>query len=64
MAARKLFVFKHGTPLGNAPAHVLFDLIKVKRAGDGASPARAFTDYVVSVDREKKPENVELIEIL
>lgn len=64
MAARKLFVFKHETPLGNAPAHVLFDLIRVKRSGDGTAPPRAFTDYSVSVDREKKPGKVELIEML
>jgi CRISPR-associated protein Csd2 len=31
MAARKLIVFEHESDLGNAPAHQLFDRIKVKR---------------------------------
>jgi CRISPR-associated protein Csd2 len=31
MAARKLIVFEHESDLGNAPAHVLFDRVKVKR---------------------------------
>jgi CRISPR-associated protein Csd2 len=64
MAARKLFVFKHETALGNAPAHTLFDLIEVRRSGDTAAPARAFSDYEVIVNKERKPEKVELIEML
>lgn len=31
MNARKLLIFKHDTPLGNAPAHKLFDMVTVKR---------------------------------
>jgi CRISPR-associated protein Csd2 len=31
MTARKLIVFEHDSDLGNAPAHVLFDRVKVKR---------------------------------
>jgi CRISPR-associated protein Csd2 len=31
MAARKLIVFEHESDLGNAPAHQLFDRVKVKR---------------------------------
>lgn len=64
MAARKLFVFKHKTALGNAPAHELFDLIEVKRFGDSAAPARTFTDYEVLVHKDRKPEKVELFELL
>jgi CRISPR-associated protein Csd2 len=63
MNARKLFVFKHATALGNAPAHKLFDLISVKKkVMEG--PARAFTDYQIAVNKDGKPENVELIEKL
>ncbi|MEN4901877.1 type I-C CRISPR-associated protein Cas7/Csd2 [Luteimonas sp. TWI1416] len=53
MAARKLLVFKHEHPMGNAPAHILFDKVKVTRV-DGVSdtPARAFSDYRVEIDRE------------
>ncbi|MBF0522251.1 MAG: type I-C CRISPR-associated protein Cas7/Csd2 [Candidatus Omnitrophica bacterium] len=52
MSARKLVVFKHDSELGNAPAHKLFDLVKVARAGDALKPARAFSDYKVEVDKQ------------
>ncbi|MDO4866029.1 MAG: type I-C CRISPR-associated protein Cas7/Csd2 [Clostridia bacterium] len=32
MAVRELIVFKHDSELGNAPAHKLFDIVKVRRA--------------------------------
>lgn len=51
MAARKLIVFKHESAMGNAPAHVLFDAVKVTRnAGENQNaPARSFSDYRVEV---------------
>ena len=64
MSARKLVVFKHETALGNAPAQKLFDLVTVSRATDPASPARAFADYAVAVDKAGAPAGVELIEKL
>ncbi len=64
MTARKLLVFKHGTPLGCAPAHLLFDRVTVTRATDPAIPARAFSDYAVNVVRDGMPEGVELLEKL
>lgn len=51
MSARKLIVFKHDHPMGNAPAHVLFDKVKVERAGDKSAPARSFGDYQVRIDQ-------------
>ncbi len=60
MNARKLFVFKHSTALGNAPAHKLFDLISVKKK-ETRGPTRAFTDYEIVVNKAEKPDNVELI---
>jgi CRISPR-associated protein Csd2 len=62
MNARKLIVFKHDTALGNAPAHKLFELVKVKRNTDEAQPARAFSDYVVNIDRGSVPAGVTLEE--
>lgn len=50
MAARKLIVFKHEHPMGNAPAHLLFDKVKVARVGGEAAPARGFGDYRVEID--------------
>lgn len=64
MNARKLFIFEHETALGNAPAHKLFDLIRIERIGDEAKPARAFSDYTVSIDRERLPGGVTLKERL
>jgi len=53
MNARKLVVFKHESPLGNSPAHALFDLVRVDKNTDESGPARSFSDYVVSIDRAK-----------
>jgi len=46
MTTRGLYVFKHDSELGNAPAHKLFDLIQVNRC-DPAQPARSIADYEV-----------------
>jgi len=62
MNARKLTVFKHDSMLGNAPAHKLFDLVTVKRATDESIPARAFSDYNVTIDRSNVPDGVTLEE--
>jgi len=60
MATRKLIVFKHESDLGNAPSHLLFDLVKVTRKPD-AMPPRSFSDYEVVINKDGLPENVELI---
>lgn len=64
MAARKLIVFKHESALGNAPAHKLFDLVKVKKCSTADVPARSFADYAVSIDYSARPDSVEIIEKL
>ena len=52
MAARKLVVFKHNDALGNIPAHVLFDRVKVERInGEKDTPASSFSDYKISIDK-------------
>jgi CRISPR-associated protein Csd2 len=63
MATQKLIVFKHESELGNAPAHKLFDFVKVKKR-DETKPSRAFSDYEVSVNRDAIPQGVEIIEML
>lgn len=62
MAARGLYVFKHESQLGNAPAHQLFDRITVDRTTDG--PARNFSDFKVQVDDSKLPNGVALEQML
>lgn len=65
MAARKLIVFKHDHPMGNAPAHALFDRVVVERLdGDDSAPARSFRDYRVRVDTEGLPSGVTVDEKL
>ena len=44
MTMRGIYVFKHDKPLGNAPAHKLFELIKPELA-DKTKPPRDFSDY-------------------
>lgn len=62
MNLRKLIVFKHDSALGNAPAHKLFDLVEIKRAGSLDAPARQWADYDVSIDRDKLPKGVTIEE--
>ncbi|MNL71437.1 hypothetical protein D3C87_1965860 [compost metagenome] len=76
MSTRKLIVFKHENPLGNAPAHALFDRVRIGRNVDGEfraiddrglgnlPPARKFSDYLVEIDRDNLPDGVEIIERL
>jgi CRISPR-associated protein Csd2 len=62
MNARKLIVFEHATPLGNAPAHKLFDMVTVSRNNGDEKPARAFSDYTVHVERDNVPGGVTIEE--
>ena len=62
MSTRKLVVFKHESLMGSAPAHKLFDLVTVT---SGASPARAFSDYTVTVPKQADlPHGVTLMEMI
>ncbi|MFH1118697.1 MAG: type I-C CRISPR-associated protein Cas7/Csd2 [Bacteroidota bacterium] len=63
MSTRKLIVFKHSTGLGSAPAHQLFDAIKIEKK-DKSKPARSFNDYSVSIDKTLIPQGVEVIELV
>ena len=74
MAARRLILFKHARPLGNAPAHRLFERVAVKRVHDGTEyepgerrahnlpPARAYAEYVVHVDDGDLPSGIEIVD--
>ncbi|MCC5857186.1 MAG: type I-C CRISPR-associated protein Cas7/Csd2 [Ectothiorhodospiraceae bacterium] len=64
MAARKLITFRHDNPMGNAPAHTLFDRVVVERSGDDSGPARSFHDYHVQVLRDGLPDGVAVEERL
>jgi CRISPR-associated protein Csd2 len=73
MACRRAVAFRHQNPLGNAPAHKLFECVEIGRNIDGEfrridrrldnyPPAREFADYVVKVNRDRLPDGVELID--
>lgn len=62
MTTRGLYVFKHDSELGNAPAHALFDRIRPKLKTDVAVP-RAFGDYEIAVDESGMPQGVQLLKL-
>ncbi|ADM09593.1 CRISPR-associated protein [Parvularcula bermudensis HTCC2503] len=74
MATRKLVVFRHESALGNAQAQSLFERVQTwrmyqgerRKVGDPNTdnwpPARHWTDYDVTIDREGLPTGVEVIE--
>ena len=61
MTTRGLYVFKHDSELGNAPAHALFERVQVKRK-DGVDVPRAFGDYAVNVAADDLPSGVTLMQ--
>jgi CRISPR-associated protein Csd2 len=61
MSTRKLVIFKHDSPLGNAAAHALFERVAV-RPIEASRPARSFADYVVSINRDGLPPGVSIME--
>lgn len=76
MTTRKLIDFAHDNALGNAPAHTLFERVRIGRNVDGAfrdlddkglgnlAPARKFSDYIIEIDRNDLPVGVEIREIV
>ncbi len=61
MAARGLYVFKHRSGLGEAPAHKLFESVSA-RLKDGVVSPRSFQDYLVTEpDPGSLPTGVELL---
>ena len=63
MATRKLIVFEHADPLGNAPAHQLFDLVQIQQKDKTMLP-RSFKDYELTIDKENIPNGITHREIV
>jgi CRISPR-associated protein Csd2 len=63
MATRRLVVFEHESPLGNAPAHALFSRVTAEMR-DKTKPARTYLDYDIRVNAEGLPNGVTLHEKL
>lgn len=64
MAVRELIVFRHDTELGCAPAHKLFDLVKITRKENNGEPARSYDDYEVTVDENALPKGINIKRIV
>lgn len=62
MACRGLYVFSHASPLGDAPAHSLFDRVTIHRREEVRVP-RLFSDYTVAIRRDDLPDGVTLSEL-
>ncbi len=59
MAVREVIVFKHDCELGCAPAWKLFEKVSIRRKNENdPAPARAFDDYMVTVDEASLPAGV------
>jgi CRISPR-associated protein Csd2 len=63
MSTRKLFIFKHESELGNAPAHQLFAAVSAGKNPD-ANPPRSFSDYTIKMDAQIVPTGVTVLEKL
>lgn len=60
MSTRKLVIFRHDSALGNAPAHALFDRVKLTKL-DPEKPARDFSDYQLIIDQADLPSGIKVI---
>jgi len=64
MAARRLIAFRHKSPLGEAPAQVLFKRVAVTM-NEGVTAPRDFDrDFTVTIDRAGLPDGVAIEEWL
>lgn len=61
MTTRGLYVFEHESPLGNAPAHKLFERLRIQPLG-ADRPPRSFDDYRdrITLDDQDLPSGVKL----
>lgn len=75
MVSRRAIAFKHASTLGNAHAQALFDRVEVqRRIGDdlvspgdsrldNCPPARHYADYKVTINRDRLPKGIEVVEL-
>ncbi len=63
MACRGLHVFTHDDKMGNAPAHELFERVRVARR-EGVVAPRAFADYAVDVATGALPGGITMTSVV
>lgn len=61
MFKRRLIIFKHDSPLGNAHAHELFERVAARKKADVAIP-RSFSDYEITVNTTALPHGITILE--
>jgi len=61
MSTRGLYVFKHDSELGNAPAHDLFKRIHISK---NTETPRNFEDYSIAVDEEGLPTGITSLKLV
>jgi CRISPR-associated protein Csd2 len=59
LALRGLYIFSHDNPLGNAPAHRLFERVQAEKLPE-VKVSRRLQDYMVTVDETNLPAGVTL----
>lgn len=63
MCPRRLIVFKHDSELGNAPSYKLFEIVHITQKNPG-QPPRSFDDYDVTIDADKLPAGIEILNLI
>lgn len=63
MCPRRLIVFKHDSELGNAPSYKLFELVHITQKNPG-QPPRSFDDYEVTIDADKLPAGIKILNLI
>lgn len=61
MSTRRCWAFEHDSPLGNAPAHRLFERLNIARR-DPSRPPREFSDYQAGLDTADLPAGIRVLE--
>lgn len=65
MSARRLFMLRHTGALRSANTPELSDIVKVERAADDPNtPARAWSDYRLTIDTRALPKGVETLDLI
>ena len=60
MTVRRLIIFEHDSPLGNAPSHQLFDAVRIRKKENVDVP-RSFDHYEIDIDSSRIPSSIKTI---
>jgi len=65
MSTCGLIVFEHSSPLGNAPAQYLFDMVQIEKKGNEQVVRGGFNkNYEVLIDQNRVPDGVNISKIV